>query len=194
MQSSARDGANRLTDIHGIRGLSLRLEAVGSEAAERIAAALRSEAWATWRHWRPFSRQEFGYEYNIGAKDVTPTTAIPDEIRRLFPALRDAGWQGPDPSQVIVTRYPRGGSLGPHIDSPVFGSEIAGISLESEWPIVYSRSRMSPRETIPLAVRSAYVMRGDARTRWFHQIPAHHDRERISLTFRTLATDPTLRR
>ena len=189
MTKEEQDVSNVET-VRGIHGLSLRREAIGTEAAEQIAQALRSELWATWQHWRPFSRQDFGWEYNIGSRNVSPTTPIPDELRALFPGLRDAGWQGPDPTQIIVTRYPQGGSLGAHIDSPVFGGEIAGLSLEAEWPIVYSRRRQGAREIVPLPVRSAYVMRGPARTAWFHQIPPNYSAERISLTFRTLVDEP----
>ena len=178
----------RVEQVHGIRGLTLAREAVNPHAAADIVARLRSQEWMRWRYWRPFSRQDFGFEYDITSRDVSPTTPIPDEIAALFPALREAGWTGPDPVQVIVTRYPVGGSLGAHIDSPAFGPEIGGISLETEWPIVFSRNRRGPHENVPLPVLSAYVMRGEARTDWFHQIPRTIAAgERISLTFRTLA-------
>ncbi len=73
-------------------------------------------------------------------------------------------------------------------DVPVFGPEVAGVSLGAQWPIVFSRRRHGPREVIPLPALSAYVMRGVARTDWFHQIPPRHQAEtRVSLTFRTIA-------
>ncbi len=187
-QRTVMAGANTVRNLMGIRGLSLRKEAVSEETARRIVRGLQSEQWARWRHWRPFSRQDFGHEYNISSRNVGPATPIPDEIRALFPALRDAGWTGADPTQVTVTRYPRGGSLGTHIDSPVFGPEIAGVSLETEWPILFSLSKYEAATSIPLPVRSAYVMREGARTRWFHRIPPTNESERISLTFRTLAS------
>lgn len=176
--------------VHGIEGLSLLRNAAGREAAEHILANLRNEVHARWRHWRPFSRQDFGFEYDIGSRGAKPTTPIPDEIRALFPTLRAAGWRGEDPTQVIVTRYPRGGSLGAHIDSPVFGPEVAGISLGTEWPIHFSRGRRGRQENIPLPVLSAYVMRSAARQDWYHQVPPCFDGERISLTFRTMAAEP----
>lgn len=175
--------------VHGIDGLSLLRDAAGPEAAQRILENLRGEVHARWRHWRPFSRQDFGFEYDISSRGANPTTPIPPEIRALFPALRAAGWKGDDPTQVIVTRYPRGGSLGAHVDSPVFGPEVAGISLGAEWPIHFSRGRRGRQENIPLPVLSAYVMRGSARQDWFHQVPPCFDGERISLTFRTMAPE-----
>ena len=178
---------NRILNVAGIPGLSLLQHAVAAETAERIVRGLEDQRWKRWKHYRPFSRQDFGYDYDIGSRNVSPTTAIPDEIRALFPALRAAGWAGGDPTQVIVTKYPSGGSLGTHIDSPVFGHEIAGLSLETEWPILFSRSKNAAAESIPLPVLSAYVMSGPARTAWFHRIPPTRRHNRISLTFRTLA-------
>ena len=112
---------NLVERVHGIEGLSLLGDAASPEAAERILENLRGEVHARWRHWRPFSRQDFGFEYDINSRGANAAAPIPPEIRALFPALRAAGWRGDDPTQVIVTRYPRGGSLGTHIDSPVFG-------------------------------------------------------------------------
>ena len=58
------------------------------------------------------------------------------------------------------------------------GPEVAAVSLGAQWPIVVSRRRHGPREVIPLPALSAYVMRGLARTDWFHQIPPRHQAER----------------
>ena len=134
MQKNVAHADNRVLNLNGIEGLSLLRAAIDRETAERIVRNLTTERWQRWRHWRPFSRQDFGFEYDISSRNVNATTAIPEEIQGLFPALREAGWTGSDPTQVIVTRYPDGGSLGTHIDSPVFGPEVAGISLQTEWP------------------------------------------------------------
>ena len=179
---------NLVTNVNGIPGLSLLRSALNDDTAARIHRALSAEQWSRWQHWRPFSRQDFGYQYDLSTRGAMPTTPIPAELAALFPLLRAAGWQGPDPTQVIVTRYPRGGSLGRHIDAPIFGAEIGGISLGAEWPILFSRSGRN--NLIPLPVLSTYVMRERARTDWFHQVPPCHDGERISLTFRTMAPAP----
>jgi alkylated DNA repair dioxygenase AlkB len=160
--------SNLAEAVHGIDGLSLLRNAVTAETAERILMALRGEVYARCRHSRRFSRQDFGFEYDISSRGAKPTTPIPPRIRALFPALREAGWHGDDPTQVIVTRYPSGGGLGSHIDAPVFGPEVAGISLGAEWPIHFSRGRHGQQENIPLPVLSAYVMREGARRDWLH--------------------------
>ena len=175
-----------IQDVQDIQGLTLLPNAIDAETASRIVTALEGELWKPWSYWRKFSRQDFGYEYDITSRLATPTTAIPDELRALFPMLRDAGWTGGDPTQVIVNRYPRGGTLNRHIDAPIFGPEVAALSLQTEWPIVFDRHRRNVT-SIPQPVHSAYVMRGEARSGWFHTVPPNYDGQRISLTFRTMS-------
>ena len=192
---TALPGQNVEHDVFGIKGLSLMRAAIPQETAEQIVRNLQENTWKAWNHMKPFSRQDFGYDYVIGDRNITPTTAIPEEMKALFPALRAAGWESADPTQLIVTRYPRKGSLGRHIDAPVFGPEIAGVSLETEWPIIFNSRRSGGDINIPLPVLSIYVMRGEARTNWFHRIPPTVRDARISLTFRTLRenNEPTPR-
>ena len=180
---------SRIERVAGIEGLSLLTAAVSPELAARIVARLRGEHWKRWTDRRPFSRQEFGYEYNIGFGGAAPTDPIPAEMAELFPAIRDAGWNGPDPTQVIVNCYPRGGSIGTHIDKNIFGPEIAAVSFETEWPIVFAPSYHAAGEAIALPVNSAYVMKGPARERWYHRIAPQNAPGRISITFRTMGAD-----
>ena len=180
---------NVVRRVEGVEGLSLLRGAADAEAVKRIVAGLRKQEWARWQHWRKFSRQDFGYRYDITSRDVGPAVPIPEEIRALFPALREAGWEGEsDPTQVIVTRYPAGGCLGIHIDSDVFGPEVAGVSLGREWPVCFTPpGRSGPERPVRMPVLSAYVMRGPAREAWEHRVPPTYNGERISLTLRTLA-------
>ena len=181
------DNVNRIDRVADINRLSLLREAVSPELAARIVQRLQGEHWKRWSHRRPFSRQELGYEYNIRGGDAAPTDPIPGELRRLFPAIRAAGWEGDDPEQVIVNRYPRGGGITAHIDKNIFGPEIAAVSLEAEWPIIFAPSYGAAGETIALPVHSVYVMRGEAREKWYHKIAPQQSPERISITFRTMA-------
>ena len=181
--------ADRVENVGGVAGLSLLREAVPAELAQRIVRRLQGEHWKRWTHRQPFSRQEFGYEYNIRGGTAAATDPIPGDLLELVPAIRAAGWEGPDPTQVIVNRYPRGGGIRAHIDKNIFGPEIAAVSLETEWPIIFSPSYYGAENLIALPVLSAYVMRGDARTRWYHKIAPQQSPERISITFRTMAGD-----
>ena len=115
-ENRSRAGQQRITDVNGIPGLSLLPTAVDAELASRVVSALRSQRWKRWTWtYTKFARQDFGYEYDLRSRIATPTDAIPDGLKALFPALRAAGWTGEDPNQVIVTRYPpRGITRGAH--------------------------------------------------------------------------------
>ena len=85
----------------------------------------------------------------------------------------------------MVTEYSPGAPIGWHRDAPQFGT-IIGISLAGT-----SRMRFKPykAEGKPVALtlepRSIYLMRGPARWKFQHSIPAVKEL-RYSITFRTL--------
>jgi alkylated DNA repair dioxygenase AlkB len=129
--------------------------------------------------------RHYGMQYEYRKRDVQPGEPIPAEI--LFVRDRCAALMGRDPSdlvQLLVQRYPAGAGIGWHKDAPIFGDEIAGVSL-------LGRSRLQLRDatgvvtTVDLPPRSAYVMAGRARWDYEHTIPATREL-RYSLTFRTL--------
>ena len=85
----------------------------------------------------------------------------------------------------MVTEYSPGAPIGWHRDAPQFGT-IIGISLASA-----SRMRFKPYKaegkpvSLTLEPRSIYLMRGPARWKFQHSIPAVKEL-RYSITFRTL--------
>jgi hypothetical protein len=79
------------------------------------------------------------------------------------------------------------GRAGWHRDAPIFGDEIAGVSLLGRSPLQL-RDAEGAVTTVELPPRSAYVMVGAARWDCEHTIPATRDL-RYSLTFRTLGGD-----
>lgn len=176
-----------LERIAEVSGLTLAEGLIDPETCGRVAAAARAEGWR--EMYRKFCRRDYGYDYNITSRSSTKLGdgSLPAWLTELLPALREAGWTGPDPDRVLVTQYPEGsGALGRHIDSAAFGPVIAGVTVEGGmWPIWFTRNgRLPVRVNLPLG--SIYVMQGDARTSWFHEI-----REtagwgpRMSLTYRT---------
>jgi alkylated DNA repair dioxygenase AlkB len=129
---------------------------------------------------------EFGLEYDFTTRAATPTTSFPDFI--LPVRDRAALFAGLEPAALVegmVIQYPPGAPIGWHRDAPQFGVVI-GISLASE-----SRMRFKPYKaqgkpiSLTLERRSIYVMRGPARWRFQHSIPAVKEL-RYSITFRTL--------
>jgi alkylated DNA repair dioxygenase AlkB len=87
---------------------------------------------------------------------------------------------------VLVTEYVPGAAIGWHRDKAVFG-DVVGVSLVSACVFRIRRTSGTAweRNSFRLEPRSAYLLRGPARTEWEHSIPAV-DSLRYSVTFRTL--------
>ena len=110
---------------------------------------------------------------------------------------RMASWAGLDPetlAQAVIIEYPEGAPIGWHRDAPMFG-DVAGISLGASCRMKF-RPYVSPKDVpragtrrtthaIELVPRSAYLIRGEARSDFEHSIPPVA-RKRYSITFRTL--------
>ena len=89
----------------------------------------------------------------------------------------------------LVTEYRPGTPIGWHRDKPDYGT-VVGISLASACRMRFrpydNRHERAAVVALELAPRSLYVMRGDIRWRWQHQIPPVKAL-RYSVTFRTRA-------
>ncbi len=90
--------------------------------------------------------------------------------------------------QVLVGRYPAGAGIGWHHDAPIFGSDIAGVSLLARCRMRFQRRSGGERSVAELELerRSAYLMSGSARWSWQHSIPAAKAL-RYSITFARFA-------
>ncbi len=114
---------------------------------------------------------------------------------------RMAPWAGVEPdafAMALINEYPPGAPIGWHRDAPQYGI-VAGLSLLSscrmrlrpyvspaDLPARAGGSRRATHE-LTLLPRSAYLLAGEARSRYEHSIPPVKDR-RYSITFRTLRT------
>jgi alkylated DNA repair dioxygenase AlkB len=129
----------------------------------------------------------FGLRYDFGDGKVHRAEDIPDF---LLP-LRDragafAGLAAGQIEHALVTEYTEGAAIGWHRDRPVFG-DVIGISFGSACRFRFRRKRGAgwERAAITLEPRSAYILRGPARTEWEHSIPPA-EALRYSVTFRTV--------
>lgn len=129
---------------------------------------------------------EFGLEYDFNTHKATPAQGFPEFLLPLRErAARFAGLASASLVEGMVSEYTPGAPIGWHRDAPQFGT-IIGISLAGE-----SRMRFRPYKaegkpvTLLLEPRSIYIMRGPARWRFQHSIPAVKEL-RYSITFRTL--------
>ena len=141
----------------------------------------------------------FGASYDFDANTLRPAPTL---APFLWP-LRDkaAAWAGLAPREfedALVAEYRPGTPLGWHRDVPQY-EVILGLSLGGACTMRLRRYPPRAREpifTFPLAPRSVYVLRDEARWGWQHAI-APTPALRYSITFRSRrrpGTDPNLAR
>lgn len=133
----------------------------------------------------------FGWRYDYGARSVQPAASIPSFLLPLRErAARFAGLAPASLEHVLVTEYAQGAGIGWHRDKPEFAHVIA-VSLLAPCTLRFRREDGSgwQRARQRVDARSAYLLRGPARSDWEHSIPPL-DRLRYSVTFRSLVDKP----
>jgi alkylated DNA repair dioxygenase AlkB len=132
----------------------------------------------------------FGWRYDFNDRTLRKADDMPEFLLPLRGvAARFAGLGAEELQHVLVTEYGPGAAIGWHKDKAVFG-DVIGVSLLS--PCVFRLRRKSAtsweRVSLTAEPRSAYLLRGPARTEWEHSIPAV-DALRYSITFRNVRDD-----
>jgi DNA oxidative demethylase len=129
----------------------------------------------------------FGMEYKFDGSGLKQAEPFPDWLL----AVRDraAALAEVEPTafvHALVIEYAPGAGIGWHRDRPVFG-DVVGVSLGSQAPLRFRLKEGAKwrRFTLPAEPRSAYLLRGPARTEWEHSI-APVGALRYSITLRTL--------
>lgn len=135
----------------------------------------------------------FGRSYDFQTFKLGDAPPLPDFLNPLRARAANLTALKPeDLAEILVTEYSPGAGIGWHRDAPHFGI-IIGVSLLAActmrfrpWPVEKTtRSNGSKPMAQPLLPRSAYILDGEARSRWQHQIPPIKEL-RYSITFRTL--------
>jgi len=129
----------------------------------------------------------FGWRYDYGAMAIQAAAEMPPfllPVRQRAAAL--AGLSPDQLQQALLTEYRPGAGIGWHRDRPQFG-EVVGVSLLSPCVLRFRRRRGQgwERASLPAAPRSAYLLKGAARSVWEHSI-APLEELRYSVTFRRL--------
>jgi alkylated DNA repair dioxygenase AlkB len=129
----------------------------------------------------------FGWRYDFNGGGLQKTEPIPAfllPVREQVAALAEL--PAKSLAQVLVTEYRPGAAIGWHKDRSAFG-DVVGVSLLSAaaFRMRCKSGRGWRRAVLKLEPRSAYLLRGSARTEWEHSIPAV-EHLRYSITFRTL--------
>ena len=101
-------------------------------------------------------------------------------------AAQVAGLAPESLQQVLVTEYAPGAPIGWHRDKPEF-QDVVAISFLAPCLLRFRRRLRDgwERRSLDVMPRSAYVLRGAARTEWEHSIPPL-SALRYSVTFRNL--------
>ena len=127
---------------------------------------------------------DYDYEQRVHLEEAEPLPSWLEALRERCAAL--AGVRPEALVEALVQRYPAGATIGWHRDAPSFGL-VVGVSLGSGARLRFRRGSKGHWTTweLELPPRSAYVLAGEARTKWQHHVPPTKS-ERYSITFRTL--------
>lgn len=129
---------------------------------------------------------EYGWEYDFSKRQPRSTQPIPDFLLPLRErAAQFAGEDAQELVEAIIIEYQPGAPIGWHRDAPQFGS-VVGVSLGSSCRMRFKPYKGEGRiSSAILEPRSIYLLRGPARWKFQHSIPAV-EKLRYSITFRTL--------
>lgn len=171
-------------------GFALQGDLIGREDEAQLAARF------TGLDFKPFEFRgytgkrrvvSFGWRYDFSDYQLKEVEGMPEW---LLP-VRDkaAAFAGLAPDELphaLITEYAPGAAIGWHKDRADF-EDVVGISLCSPCSFRFRRRAgiKWERASFVARPRSAYLLRGRARTDWEHSIPAV-DALRYSITFRSL--------
>ena len=129
----------------------------------------------------------FGMHYGFDGSGLGGAEAMPSwllELRERAAAF--AGIEAAAMRHALLIEYAPGAGIGWHRDRPEFG-DVIGISLLAPARLRFRRKVGTKWERAALIAepRSAYLLRGPARTEWEHSIPPMATL-RYSITLRTL--------
>ena len=179
------------TDPAAPAGFRYRPELITPDEEADLAAAFEDLAFRPYEFQGWLGRREtvaYGWRYAPDGRKVEAASPIPAFL--LAVREKAGAFAGVDPGelqQAMVVRYPPGAPIGWHRDRPAF-DKVIGVSLLTPAPLrLRAKSGEGwSRVTQRLERRSAYLLDGEARSRWEHSIPPL-EALRYSITFRTLA-------
>jgi alkylated DNA repair dioxygenase AlkB len=128
----------------------------------------------------------FGLHYETNEIEVHNTPNLPDFLLGLREKAADfARLAASELRQALVTEYTPGAGIGWHRDRPAY-RDVIGVSFCSSCRFRLRRKMSAgwQRASVTVEPRSAYLLRGPARTEWQHSIPPA-ERLRYSVTFRS---------
>jgi alkylated DNA repair dioxygenase AlkB len=190
LMNSAQENDSR-TLVSKIPGLSLRLKIIDN--GDSIMKQIQETP-----GWKPVGSAEnsrriiyFGQAYNSSTasrRSSTPVPPLPEFLLPLQQIAQEA--TGKKLSTCLINEYLPGQGIGEHVDrTDEAGDTVVGISLGSSAMMIF-RHPDGRRVDVSLPANSMYVMTGEARYVWSHQVPARIKdgnrvrTTRVSVTFR----------
>jgi alkylated DNA repair dioxygenase AlkB len=130
----------------------------------------------------------FGWNYDYSGRALRKAEPLPDFLLPLRALAGEfAGVPAVSLEQSTVIEYAPGAGIGWHRDKPDF-RDVLAFSFLAPCNLRFRRKRADDkwdRAAITAKPRSLYLLRGEARTEWYHSIPPLKAL-RYSVTFRNL--------
>jgi alkylated DNA repair dioxygenase AlkB len=189
--ASARRQADLFPDEQAMpEGFVYRDEVISTEEERHLAERFALLAFAPFEFHGFQGRRRvvsFGWRYDYAGRQIRPSAQLPEVLLPLRERAAEIAGLAPESlQQVLVTEYAPGAPIGWHRDKPMF-EDVVAISFLAPCLLRFRR-RLGDgweRRSLEVMPRSAYVLRGAARTEWEHSIPPL-SALRYSVTFRTL--------
>jgi alkylated DNA repair protein (DNA oxidative demethylase) len=171
-------------------GLVYRPDLIAPEEEAALAAIMADLSFAPFQfHGFEGNRRtiSYGWHYAFDGSGLREAASIPDWLQPVRArAATFAGLPATALEHALLIEYAAGAGIGWHRDRPAFG-DVIGISLLAPARLRFRRKAGTgwERRNVIAEPRSAYLLRGPARSEWEHSIPAMEEL-RYSITFRTL--------
>jgi alkylated DNA repair dioxygenase AlkB len=189
--ASARRQADLFPDEQAMpEGFVYRDEVISTEEERHLAERFALLAFAPFEFHGFQGRRRvvsFGWRYDYAGRQIRPSAQLPEVLLPLRERAAEIAGLAPESlQQVLVTEYAPGAPIGWHRDKPMF-EDVVAISFLAPCHLRFRRRLRDgwERRSLEVMPRSAYVLRGAARTEWEHSIPPL-SALRYSVTFRTL--------
>ena len=181
------------TLVSNVPGLSIKMDVI--QDGNSLIRQLQSLP-----GWKPVGSAEhsrrvlhFGRAYNYSAKAasrLTTATPLPEILEPLRKIAEDVSGRILD--QCLINQYLPGQGIGEHIDkTDAFGDTVVCFSLGSTAVLVF-RHPDGRKVNLDVPPHSMYVMTGESRYVWSHEMPARMKDgirtrgTRLSITFRNV--------
>jgi alkylated DNA repair dioxygenase AlkB len=178
------------TTPQGPEGLDYRPNLIGEAEEAELVAHMERLLFKPFEFHGFLGKREtisFGWSYRFDGSGLGEAAPMPDWLLPVREKAAAFAGLAPDALEhALLIRYGEGAGLGWHRDRPIFG-DVVGVSLLSPAPLRFRLKEGGKwrRFTLNAAARSAYLMRGPARSLWEHGI-APLETLRYSITLRTL--------